>query len=98
MPSRGENAFSPQEIANMKQKFEEKLKKDFPKRRDGQKTTLELIPELNTFVEPFFPKRPPPGALPPPGMSPPQPPPGPATHPPTPSDENWTVPSLGRFP
>jgi len=95
MPSRGENAFSPQEIANMKQKFEEKLKKDFPKRRDGQKTTLELIPELNTFVEPFFPKRPPPGALPPPGMSPPQPPPGPATHPPTPSDENWTVPSLG---
>ena len=66
----------------MKKKFEEKLKKDFPKRRDGQKTTLELIPELGTFVEPFFPKGPPP-------------PPGPATHAPPPADENWVVPSLG---
>lgn len=95
IPKRGENAFSPAEIAVFKQKHEEKLKKDFPKRRDGQLTTLELMPELGTFVEPFFPKRPPPGAVPPPGMGPPQPPPGPATHPPTPSDENWTVPSSG---
>merc|ERR1711892_382362 len=94
-PDRGENAFSKSDIARMKQQFEDKLKKDFPKRRDGQKTTLELIPELNTFVEPFFPKRPPPGAVPPPGMGPPQPPPGPATHPPTPSDENWIVPATG---
>ena len=91
---RGENMFSKEDIARMKQKFEEKLKKDFPKRRDGQKTTLELIPELNTFVEPFFPKRPPPGAAPPPGAGPP---PGPATHPPTPSDENWNVPATGWF-
>ena len=59
----------------MKKKFEEKLKKDFPKRRDGQKTTLELIPELGTFVEPFFPKGPPPGAMRPggPGGAPPNP-------------------------
>ena len=80
----------------MKKKFEEKLKKDFPKRRDGQKTTLELIPELGTFVEPFFPKGPPPGAMRPggPGAGPP-PPPGPATHAPPPADENWVVPSLG---
>ena len=94
MPSKGENAFSPYEIAVMKKKFEDKLKKDFPKRKDGQKTTLELIPELNTFVEPFFPKRPPPGAVPPPRAG--QPPPGPATHPPTPSDVNWSVPSIGK--
>ena len=26
-------------------------------RADGQKTTLELIPELNMFIKPFFPKR-----------------------------------------
>ena len=80
----------------MKKKFEEKLKKDFPKRRDGQKTTLELIPELGTFVEPFFPKGPPPGAMRPggPGADPPTPP-GPATHAPPPADENWVVPSLG---
>ena len=78
----------------MKKKFEEKLKKDFPKRRDGQKTTLELIPELGTFVEPFFPKGPPPGAMRPGGAGPP-PPPGPATHAPPPADENWVVPSLG---
>ena len=97
IPKRGENAFSPAEIAVFKQKHEEKLKKDFPKRRDGQLTALELMPELGTFVEPFFPKRPPPGAVPPPGMGPPQPPPGPATHPPTPSDENWTVPSSGNI-
>ena len=91
-----QNAFSKEEIAVMKQKFEEKLKKDFPKRRDGQKTTLELIPELGTFVEPFFPKGPPPGSMRPggPGGAPP-PPPGPATHAPPPADENWAVPSLG---
>ena len=77
----------------MKQKFEEKLKKDFPQRKDGQKTTLELIPELGQFVEPFFPKRPPPGAAPPPGAG--GPPPGPATHPPPANDANWIVPSIG---
>jgi hypothetical protein len=27
-----------------------------PQRKDGQKTTLELIPELNQYIEPFFPK------------------------------------------
>ena len=81
----------------MKKKFQEKLKKDFPKRKDGQKTTLELIPELGTFVEPFFPKGPPPGAQRPggPGAPPPPPPPRPATHPPPAADENWAVPSLG---
>ena len=81
----------------MKKKYEEKLKKDFPKRRDGQKTTLELIPELNTFVEPFFPKGPPPGARPPAGGpgGPGGPPPGPATHPPPAGDLSWQVPSLG---
>ena len=80
----------------MKKKFEEKLKKDFPKRKDGQKTTLELIPELGTFVEPFFPKGPPPGAMPPggPGGGPP-PLPAAATHPPPAMDENWAVPSVG---
>ena len=76
----------------MKKQYEEKLQKDFPKRRDGQKTTLELIPELNTFVEPFFPKAPPPGARPPPGAGPP---PGPATHPSPGNDESWSVGSLG---
>ena len=81
----------------MKEKFEEKLKKDFPRRRDGQKTTLELIPELGQFVEPFFPKGPPPGAAPPPGAGGggPPPMPAPATHPPPAGDENWRVPSLG---
>ena len=89
-----ENAFSAEDIAMMKKKYEEKLKKDFPKRRDGQKTTLELIPELNTFVEPFFPKGPPPGARPPPG-GPGGPPPAPATHPPPAGDSSWSIPSLG---
>ena len=89
-----ENAFSAEDIAMMKKKYEEKLKKDFPKRRDGQKTTLELIPELNTFVEPFFPKGPPPGSRPPPG-GPGGPPPGPATHPPPGGDSRWEIPSLG---
>ena len=32
VPSKAENAFSPEEIAVMKKKFEDKLKKDFPKR------------------------------------------------------------------
>ena len=94
MAKQPENAFSPDQIAMMKKQYEEKLQADFPKRRDGQKTTLELIPELNTFVEPFFPKGPPPGARPPPG-SPGGPPPGPATHPPPGHDESWSVPSLG---
>ena len=91
-----QNAFTPKEIAMMKKKFEEKLKKDFPKRKDGQKTTLELIPELGTFVEPFFPKGPPPGAVAPggPGGGPP-PLPAAATHPPPAMDENWAVPSVG---
>ena len=103
-------------------KFEEKLAKDFPLRADGQKTTLELvrlqkprfayhlftqIPELGEFVEPFFPKGPPPGARPPGWetflkvcsqwcLTCFRPPPGPATHPPPASDENWTVPSIGE--
>jgi len=67
------------------------LEKKFPKRRDGQKTTLELIPELGNFVKPFFPKGPPPGARPPPRAVPP----GPATHAPPPADQNWQVPSIG---
>lgn len=87
--NQAQQGFSAQEIAEMKKRFEAKLAKDFPARADGQKTTLELIPELGQFVEPFFPKGPPPGATPRGG------PPGPATHPPPAMDENWNVPSTG---